>query len=289
MMPDEDHAPKHEQLMKSRGNRTLGLTLIELLVVIAIIGILAALLLPVLQQAKSQAVKVQCLSNLRQLQLGWEAYAQDFQDFIPGNHWQMEAGMNGFTRGPDNWTTGWLEPRQANNSDNTNTTLFTDPAWASLAPYTRSANLYRCPASRLTVQEGAGFYPLARTVSMNSFMGCLVLPPDPAFQVFHKISEVQRISPSDVLVFVDERDDSVDDGNFGIDMTGNQLVNYPSSAHRSSSPLTFVDGHVESHRWLTSDVLIPQEIGQETVKQQFTAVSAGNPDLGWLRAHATAP
>src|SRR5687768_6991409 len=60
--------------------RRKGFTLIELLVVIAIIAILAAILFPVFAQARAQARKTQCLSNLKQIGLGSLMYAQDYDE-----------------------------------------------------------------------------------------------------------------------------------------------------------------------------------------------------------------
>ena len=57
-------------------------TLIELLVVIAIIAILAAMLLPALSAARESAKSSQCLSNLKQIQLGYSMYANDFDGWL---------------------------------------------------------------------------------------------------------------------------------------------------------------------------------------------------------------
>ena len=60
-----------------------GFTLIELLVVIAIIAILAAILFPVFARAREKARQSNCQSNLKQMTLGMQMYAQDYDETLP--------------------------------------------------------------------------------------------------------------------------------------------------------------------------------------------------------------
>src|SRR5690242_14555441 len=83
-----------------RANPTHAFTLIELLVVIAIVGIIAALLLPVLSKAHKQAASTTDINNFKQIMLVLHAYASDNGDVLPPPNWD-NGGLNGTN-------TGWL-------------------------------------------------------------------------------------------------------------------------------------------------------------------------------------
>lgn len=66
-----------------RKRSTRGFTVLELLIVMVIIGMVAALLLPVLGKSKARAHDTYCLNNLRQLGIAVVAYAQDYASRLP--------------------------------------------------------------------------------------------------------------------------------------------------------------------------------------------------------------
>src|ERR1019366_1720213 len=156
---------------------------------------------------------------------------------------------------------------------------------ASLGIYANSAGLYRCPASRVDVKEGDGIFPLARTLSMNGWMGYTNQPDNPGFISFRKTTGFVKLPATDAFVFVDERDDSVDDGFFGLDMGDNYIRNFPADFHGGVGSITFADGHAELHRWRSEELKSPQQSGIATEFYSVQMVADSNVDLLWLRDH----
>ncbi|MEN6344660.1 MAG: DUF1559 domain-containing protein [Armatimonadia bacterium] len=108
--------------------RRHGFTLIELLVVIAIIAILAAVLFPVFARAREKARQTSCLSNIKQLCLGFAMYAQDADEaFPPAYYYDSSFTVENAWDYIVNWGNG------------THTV-------GLIGPYTKNAEIAKCPS-----------------------------------------------------------------------------------------------------------------------------------------------
>jgi prepilin-type processing-associated H-X9-DG protein len=228
--------------------------LIELLVVIAIIGILAALLLPVLERAKASARAAQCINNMRQLSLCWVMYANDNDDQLVPN-WII---IRDYSSAPESWVSGQEKIL----------VLATNAACVQngrLYVYNKSPAIYQCPSLTGMAPIGVPANLLARSVSMNGRMGEAVAgdasvdgPVEDTSWVFgsdfppiRKMSEIKSPPPVDALVFVDESLNTLDDGFFAIQLGSNVTTwqNSPTARHSNGATLSFADGHAERWSW----------------------------------------
>lgn len=261
--------------------------MIELLVVIAIIAILAAMLLPALSKAKAQAQRTQCLNNSRQLILAFTQYVTANRDALPGNY-DGQAAQN-HSNSNETWCVGWLD-NAAYRPDNTNASLLVN---SQLGNYAGSSRIYICP-SDTSRSNGTKGNPRARTYSINSYMGenrGLLAPYTPGYHQFRTHAAIIRPGPSDAFVFIDEREDSIDDAAFQVDMngfdprgSGQRWASYPGAYHSRGAILSYADGHAALKKWQEATTIPTLVRGQNLPLGQLAPNSI---DLDWLQEHTT--
>ena len=240
-------------------------TLVELLVVIAIIAILAAMLLPALSGAKDRAKMAKCISNQRQIGVAFELYVDDTSKFPP-----LGPSRCGFQFGGD-------EPHALDRNP---------PLWPTtnrpLWSYTKSRELYHCPADRGWSTGGpiwsSFFFALGSSYRYNTspWVSATRVPQaDPRLGLSEK-SDSWVTDPSRYIL-VHDPSALPDSGNFpsapfiffshfshGVpDVTGFSAVH-----QRCVSPVLFVDGHViyrDFTRFILANTTYPAEPTAEWV------------------------
>ncbi|MBM3882681.1 MAG: type II secretion system protein [Verrucomicrobia bacterium] len=263
--------------------RRRGFTLIELLVVIAIIAILAGLLLPALGRAKTKAQGIQCMNNHRQLMIAWRMYVEDNSDTLPH-----------VKHGPYEWVGGWLDfdPNNRENWDPA-ANLKTSILW----PYCgQSLGIFKCPADKSTVNLRGTRLPRVRTMSMLNWVGGRgegreMVWSGPGWRIYRRYSDMFDPGPANTFVFLDEREDSINDGMFVVDMLEyptrtESIVDYPASYHGGAGGFSFADGHSELKRWTSPRILELPLKGQ--VRPYPTPLSGVyDKDVRWMQERAT--
>jgi prepilin-type N-terminal cleavage/methylation domain-containing protein/prepilin-type processing-associated H-X9-DG protein len=195
--------------------RRRGFTLIELLVVIAIIAILAAILFPVFAKAREKARTTSCLNNLKQLNLGFIQYVQDYDEKYPGAAPFNAATLGGYY---NSIYGNWLLPEQSGAGLSTTNPWPNGETGGAIYPYVKNAQVYICPSDPGGQARGDSY-------SLNSNLGWCAL--------------AAITSPSVTPSLVCEDPNSINDGLFA----GNG--DHPSFVHNGGANLSFVDGHAK--------------------------------------------
>ncbi len=227
---------------------THGFTLIELLVVIAIIAILAAMLLPALAKAKTKTQGIVCMNNARQMMLAAKMYPDDNGDLL------LSAGGSP-TPNRVRWVEGNLDFDGFNVS---NYDVQQDLAKSPLSKYlANNFAVWKCPADQATTFRAGVRTPRVRSISMSQAFGNGGWLPSSNYRVFGKGADV--LQPVKTFVFVDEHPDSINDGDFAVQMatptdTTAKIIDFPASYHNGACGFTFFDGHAEIHKWLGSRI-----------------------------------
>lgn len=134
-----------------------------------------------------------------------------------------------------------------------------------------------------------------RSISMNGYVG----EPNngvrtPGYRVYRKTSDLTDPHPSSLWVFVDEHENSINDGYFVTLMDGYiprnptayTIGNFPASYHHGGCGFSFADGHAEVRKWLDGRTKPPVRSGGDFATGVGTP---NNVDVEWLMRRTTAP
>ncbi len=274
----------------SKAPKKNGFTLIELLVVIAIIAILAALLLPALSKARSEAMSTKCMSNEKQMQLAWVMYAGDSRDVLPLNFDYHDFGTympSSTPPGTPAWCEGWLD--WTSSSVNTNFQYLTSPLASLLGSYIgKNYFIFSCPADTYSSspQRAMGWANRCRSVTMDGNIGGgqKYNPGWPLTNAILKMSDFRNPGPSMSWLTMDEHPDWMDDSILYVNPSETnglgEFLELPGGMHNNSVGISFADGHAEIHKWRDSRSTYPVMYEYHAEQVDIT----GNPsvDLAWL-------
>ena len=216
-------------------------TLIELLVVIGIIALLASLLLPTFISTKNQTRSTVCINNLKQLQTGYQLYADGNADALLPNT-SRNIDLTQQSVGPS-WVLG--NAKQDRSTANIQAGL--------LFPELRNAAVYHCPSDKST--GPAPRSNRARSYSLSGWAGLTDMEGKGERFGFaptaRKFSDTISRPLADVFAFIDEHPDSIDDGIFAVYAPDRAMEwkDLPADRHAIGCNLSFLDGHVEHWRW----------------------------------------
>jgi prepilin-type N-terminal cleavage/methylation domain-containing protein/prepilin-type processing-associated H-X9-DG protein len=281
-------------------------TLIELLVVITIIAILAAMLLPALNKAKIRAQAIKCMNNGRQLTLGWQMYAGDNNDGLPGcigddpNRPDVIPDRPSatywfdFSAKPANWN-----PVLTVSASNPDSLGQYDRLWADTG---NSAAIWKCPADLSTVTIAGQKRDRVRSYSMSQvfsktgpWLTGAYNTSQHVWRTYPKLSFV--VHPSETFVFLDQHPDSIDGIGFanscGASPTTppNQIVNWPANYHNGACGFSFADGHSAIHKWVGSTIRnqpVRYNAYLQGASGQTVSDALDLEDLAWLGENTTA-
>ncbi len=124
-----------------------------------------------------------------------------------------------------------------------------------------SSEIFKCPADKSTVKTADGsIKPRVRSMSMNSWTGGHdgkhTWFGGPEWRMYLKTGDFVDPGPSSTWVFIDEREDSINDGFWVTSMPGypdaatTRIIDYPASYHNGAGGISFADGHAEIKKWV---------------------------------------